>query len=188
MTASGWPVHHRAALRWAAPGWCSCGFVSGNPVHSGCYTPTTPSTSTSRRSLWQQRSAISTWIHTNNILFSFYWNFSSFLLVHILLLKIDCRKASATTLEMCLRLFSCEKTDQESFCLPCLPRTDWYTEIALHTVWHNAPLRISLACSLPLMLCISFYLCHFLIFRFVSLCFVSALCICNCVCKPQIGP
>lgn len=50
--------------------------------------------------------------------------FLHFLLVHILLLKTDCRKASATTLEMCLRLFSCEKTDQESISLPCLPRTD----------------------------------------------------------------
>lgn len=58
--------------------------------------------------------------------------FPHFLLVHILLLVTDCRKASATTLEMCLRLFSCEKTDQESISLSCLLRSDWYIEIALH--------------------------------------------------------
>lgn len=51
---SEWLGLHIWLPRWGALGWCSSEFSSGSLSHSGCYTPTTRSMSTSLRSLPQQ--------------------------------------------------------------------------------------------------------------------------------------
>lgn len=61
---SEWLGLHIWLPRWGALGWCSSEFSSGSLSHSGCYTPTTRSMSTSLRSLPQQnKNQKFTWIN-----------------------------------------------------------------------------------------------------------------------------